>query len=104
MSDKGWKHPQQRIKKDSSGVLRFVANPIVRDLLDAATAAKVMDLNTIAVAAQLHGNYSKQDQQQFAQLIGYSLSGYSELLSYVTDAAYARAEKASRPNTRKDPP
>jgi hypothetical protein len=36
--------------------------------------------------------FSNEDRQQFAQLIGYSLGGYSEL-SYVDDDAYKAAEK-----------
>jgi hypothetical protein len=81
------------------GVLRFLQNRIVRDLLDRATDAKIMDLNTIAIDAQVHGKYTKEEQQQFAQLIGYSISGYGELTSYVTDAAWKRA--CSMPKPRK---
>jgi hypothetical protein len=36
-------------------------------------------------------DFSDDDRQQFAQLIGYSLSGYGELQSYVDDEAYATA-------------
>lgn len=46
----------------------------MRELLDRATAAGIMDMNAIAFM-----NFSDEDQQQFAQLIGYSVSGYSEL-------------------------
>lgn len=45
-----------------------------------------MSLNDIAVR-----DYSDDDRQQLAQLIGYSLSGYSELSSYVDDDAYNAA-------------
>jgi hypothetical protein len=34
--------------------------------------------------------FSDEDREQFAQLIGYSLSGFSEL-SYVTDKTYKTA-------------
>jgi hypothetical protein len=36
-------------------------------------------------------NFSNEDREQFAQLIGYSLSGFSEL-SYVSDEIYNAAE------------
>ena len=77
------RHPIQPLQKDKHGVLRFKENKIVRYLLDCGFT----DLNRIAMM-----NFSNEDRQQFAQLIGYSLNGYSEL-SYVTDAAYDRAEK-----------
>ena len=73
------KHPRQPIVIDEYGVKRFKQNAIVRELLDRATAAKVMDLNVIALM-----NFSDEDRQQFAQLIGYSLSGYGEL-SYASE-------------------
>ena len=73
------KHPRQPIVTDEHGVKRFKQNAIVRELLDRATAAKIMDMNAIALM-----NFSDEDRQQFAQLIGYSVSGYSEL-SYVSE-------------------
>jgi hypothetical protein len=36
-------------------------------------------------------DFTVNDRQQFAQLIGYSLSGYGELTSYVDDVAYCAA-------------
>ena len=75
-------HPiQPLVIKD--GVLRFKENAIVSFLL----AAGPNDMNKLALM-----NFSEEDRQQFAQLIGYSLSGYSEL-SYVIDEAYAAAEQ-----------
>lgn len=56
-----------------------------------------MDMNTIAVA-----EHSNEDRQQFAQLIGYSLSGYAELRSYVDDAAYMAAEAKSKNSKKSD--
>lgn len=44
-------------------------------------------------------DFTNEEWRQFAQLIGYSLSGYSEL-SYVDDAAYNEAVSASK---NKDP-
>jgi hypothetical protein len=81
----------QPLAWDDHGTLRFKANRIVRDMLDLATKAGIMDMNTIAIDAQLHGKYTREEQQQFAQLIGYSLTGYSELRQYVTDGAWDRA-------------
>jgi high-affinity Fe2+/Pb2+ permease len=76
-------HPIQPLLKDDQGVLRFKKNAIVEYLLDHG----LITLNDLAII-----NFSDEDRQQFAQLIGYSLSGYSEL-SYVSDDAYGAAEK-----------
>lgn len=77
------KNPIQPLQEDSKGVLRFKANAIVQHLLDSHPAC---DMNT------LHRmDFTDDDRQQFAQLIGYSLSGYSELASYVSDEAYSAA-------------
>jgi hypothetical protein len=73
--------PIQPLVKDQHGVDRFQGNTIVRYLLDNGG----LDLNDLARIP-----FSNEDRQQFAQLIGYSLSGYGEL-SYVDDAAYDRA-------------
>jgi len=62
---------------------RFKENKIVSHCLDFGGT----DLNKIAVM-----NFSIEDREQFAQLIGYSLCGYSDL-SYVTDETYYRAEQ-----------
>lgn len=78
------KHPVQPLVQVKGDLPRFKGNPIVRFLLDSHQAA---DMNLLA-----RMDFSKEDRQQFAQLIGYSLRGYSEL-SYVTDKAYARAEE-----------
>ena len=82
------KHPTQPVVK-VDGVHRFKVNAIVRDLLDFASP-RGMSLNEIA----MH-KYSAEDRRQFAQLIGYSVSGYGEL-SYVNDEAWAEAAKAER--------
>jgi hypothetical protein len=74
------KFPLQPIKDG-----RFVQNRIVRDLLDKGP----LDLNIIAV-----GDYTQQERIQFAQLIGYSLSGFSSL-SYVDNETYQAAELLS---------
>ena len=81
------KNPIQPLAKDERGVLRFKANAIVRHLLDTHQAC---DMNRLACM-----DFTDDDRQQFAQLIGYSLSGYSELQSYVDDEAYATAAHMS---------
>lgn len=73
------KNPIQPLAKDASGTLRFKANAIARHLLDTHPAC---DLNTLACM-----DFTSDDRQQFAQLIGYSLSGFGEL-SYVDDETY----------------
>lgn len=77
------KNPIQPLEKDEHGVLRFKVNRIVQYLLDTHPAC---DMNKLAVL-----DFTDDDRQQFAQLIGYSLSGYSELQSYVSDEAYSAA-------------
>lgn len=80
------KHPIQPLVTDDRGVLRFKQNRIICDLLDFASDLG-FGLNEIA-----RGDYSREDRQQLAQLIGYSLRGYGELRSYVDDDAYGAAQ------------
>lgn len=77
------KHPLQPLGKAPDGVVRFKANQIVRFLLDAGP----FDMNQLAFM-----DFSAADREQFAQLIGYSLSGFGEL-SYVSDQTYTAAER-----------
>lgn len=77
------RQPIQPIEPDPNGCIRFRSNAIVRHLLDHGG----IDLNQIACM-----DFSDEDRQQFAQLIGYSLSGYSEL-SYVSNDAYEAAKR-----------
>lgn len=74
------KHPIQPIE-DDNGTLRFKPNKIVQYLLDAGP----FDMNHLAVIP-----FPQEDREQFAQLIGYSLTGFSEL-SYVRDETYETA-------------
>lgn len=76
-------HPMQPVVLDATGVVRFKGNEIVRVLLDEGG----IDLNKIAMR-----KFSAEDREQFAQLIGYSVSGYHEL-SYVSDESAAAASK-----------
>ncbi len=79
------KHPMQRLAKDEHGVVRFVANEIVRFLLDNGGH----DMNDLACR-----EFSVDDREQFAQLIGYSVSGFGSL-SYASDEAVAEADVAA---------
>jgi hypothetical protein len=84
-------HPIQPLELDDKGVLRFKENKIVSHLL----AKGGIDLNAIACL-----DFSKEDRQQFAQLIGYSLGGYADLRSYVDDDAYRAAEAQKEDDPR----
>lgn len=78
-------HPMQGVYLDDDGVVRFRHNAIVRFLLDAGPHS----MNTLALMP-----WSDEDREQFAQLIGYSISGAGEL-SYVSDDLLAKAKAAS---------
>ncbi len=69
------KHPIQPLVTDEQGTVRFKANSIVNHLLDNGG----INMNDIAVM-----NFSKEDREQFAQLIGYSWSGACDL-SYMSE-------------------
>lgn len=86
MSDPNSKHPLQPMVVDEQGVRRFKKNAIVAFLLDAGP----YDLNKLACMP-----WSREDRVQLAQLIGYSVSGISDL-SYVSDEDYARVRDAER--------
>ena len=64
---------------------RFIPNRIVEKLLEAAP----IGLNEIACM-----DFTDGEREQFAQLIGYSLSGFSEL-SYVSDETFEAATNVS---------
>ncbi|MBL3825110.1 MULTISPECIES: hypothetical protein [unclassified Marinobacter] len=81
------KHPMQNIKDG-----RFVKNEIVEWLLDNGG----LDMNDIAVQ-----NFSQEDREHFAQLIGYSVSGWGEL-SYVSDESFAQAERMAGSTDERD--
>lgn len=74
-------HPVQPLVVDKSGITRFKMNAIVRHLLDNGG----IDMNQIAML-----DFEQNDREQFAQLIGYSLGGFSDL-SYVRDETYELA-------------
>ena len=77
------KHPIQPLIKDKHDVLRFKKNEIVSFLLDQGG----FDMKKLGAMP-----FSDEDREQFAQLIGYSLSGFAEL-SYVSDETYEAARE-----------
>lgn len=77
--------PLQPLYTDEHGTRRFRANSIVTFLLDSGP----FDMNSLA-----RMDFSNDEREQFAQLIGYSLSGFAEL-SYVSDDTYGVAEHYS---------
>lgn len=83
------RNPLQPLVVTDDGVIRFKGNAIVRALLDFASE-KGMSLNEIACM-----NFTQDDQEQFAQLIGYSLLGFHEL-SYVSDETALTASVEAR--------
>lgn len=74
-------HPIQPLEFDGHGVLRFKSNAIVRHLLDHGG----INMNDLAML-----EFSREDREQFAQLIGYSHSGSGEL-GYVSDEVWCSA-------------
>lgn len=74
----------QPVIKDKHGVLRFKRNKLVDALYEHGVKTG-LGLN------ELHCmEFTDEDRQQFAQLIGYSVDGYCGL-SYVTDEAAEQA-------------
>ncbi len=78
------KQPMQSVYLNEHGTARFRPNKIVRYLLDAG----IFDMNHIALLPHI----SKQDREQFAQLIGYSVSGFGDL-SYAREKTIAKADR-----------
>jgi hypothetical protein len=75
------KHPQQPLEKCPDGVIRFKENKIVRWLVD----SKRISMNELAMM-----DFPDEEREHFAQLIGYSVTGFGELC-YVSDEAYNEA-------------
>lgn len=69
---------------DIENRVRFQENKVVRFLYDWASS-RGMSMNELSLVP-----FPAGDREQFAQLIGYSLCGFSELI-YVRDATYERA-------------
>lgn len=77
------KHPIQPLEKDAHGVIRFKGNAIVKWLLDKGG----LNMNDIAMQ-----EFSQEDREQFAQLIGYSHSGSGDLGYVSNELWYAALE------------
>jgi hypothetical protein len=78
-------NPMQPVVLDERGTPRFKENAIVRYLIDLCRDRGIADMNTLAIIP-----FSREDREQFAQLIGYSVSGAGDL-SYVSDEVYEAA-------------
>jgi hypothetical protein len=76
------RHPLQPLLIDEHGTVRFKSNAIVIFLLEAGG----IDMNMLAKLP-----FGQNDREQFAQLIGYSLSGFGDL-SYVSDETFEAAQ------------
>jgi len=74
----------QPISLDKGGLARFKRNALVRYLLDAGP----FDLHQL----RLLPNIPDEDWEQLAQLIGYTVGGFSDL-SYVSDEARKEADE-----------
>jgi len=81
------KHPMQPLVRDKDGVIRFKENAIVRYLLDAGKRGLTTDLNSLSIMP-----FNRDDWTQFYQLIGYSVSGYSDI-ALVSKTAIQRADE-----------
>lgn len=78
------KHPIQPIGYDRHGVIRFKENKIIRWLCDTGK----LNLNETAVLPGI----PKEDHEQLAQLLGYSVSGFGEL-PYVSRVVLQQADE-----------
>lgn len=78
--------PIQPMMTDVNGVVRFQPNRLVVHLLEDGP----FDMNHLAVWCRTRG-IPDEERAQFAQLIGYSVSGFGEL-PYVDDDLYARVD------------
>lgn len=76
------RHPIQPVVRDKHNVIRFKSNAIVRFLYD-SSPNKMNELSLMP--------FTDEDWEQFAQLIGYSVSGAGEL-SYVTTRVIKKAD------------
>ena len=75
--------PMQPIVRDEDGTMRFRKNKLVRYLLDRGPH----DLNYLAMLPDV----PREDWEQFAQLIGYSVSGFGDL-DYASEDQTDRAD------------
>lgn len=87
VEDKEPAHPMQPLVVDRSGVVRFKRNAIIDWLFTTGR----LDLNEIARMGR--EVFPCEDHEQLAQLLGYSVSGFSEL-SYARLSTMDKVEAA----------
>lgn len=83
VTEEAARHPVQPLVMDEHGTVRFKINHIAALLLRDGK----YDMDRLAMLP-----FSREDREQFAQLIGYSLGGFSDL-SYAGDDTYKRAAR-----------
>jgi len=89
-------HPMQPIVLDEHGRPRFKQNAIVRFLLD-FSQGKGIGMNELAMMP-----FSPEDRVHFAQLIGYTVSGFGEL-SYADPEVVSKADAEAELLTMEKP-
>jgi len=72
------KHPNQPLVFDDHGVIRFKENGIISWMLDQGRERGIFDMNKIGMHYASNA-FTREDMNQLAQLIGYSVSGYGDL-------------------------
>jgi hypothetical protein len=95
----------QPVVKGDRGELHFRENAIIRYIVDHAAdvvhpGAPAIDPDTgrpyhqgrLDLGKLMQMDFPQEDREQFAQLMGYSISGYHEL-SYVSDESCAQASE-----------
>jgi hypothetical protein len=86
-------HPVQEVIVDSRGVHRFRKNQIVEWLF---VSHPHIDMNAIT-----RENFSDADRTQFAQLIGYSVSGVGDLSYFDRDVLRTADRRSKRLSEQK---
>lgn len=81
-------HPIQPLETDKNGITRFKPNQIVQHLINNGS----IGLEQIARL-----EFPQNDREQFAQLIGNSLSGFGDL-PYVSSETYEAAVSQQNPS------
>ncbi len=86
-------HPMQPVVITPSGVARFRPNRLVVWMLEQGATGRAFDMNTMYAAFGGNEGPHAEELEQFAQLIGYSVSGFGGL-SYASKATTAAADEA----------
>lgn len=91
-------HPMQPIGWDKERTLRFKRNAIVDFLVEECRRLGGADLHQIGLMVA-RGQFSMEDQVQLAQLMGYSVGGFCNLIyvpARISDSAFRRASRLIR--------